>query len=374
MRTIKKSEIKRMVLTSYHIGTCNMKCSYCYVWNQGDKIQEIPWSLEQIKKAFSKKRLGGTCIINICADGEPLIHPMMPDIIKAHLEEGHYVMVVTNGVSTVAIKKILTFDEKLLARIFFKISFHYEEMTRLNLLEKEYSNINLIKQSPCSFSLEYTVTDSFLDDKARQRKMRQECIEKVGALPHLNIPRDSRKFNLNILSGYSWDNYMKKCEELNYDSNFYKFRKQIFGKKYRDFCYSGMRNIWIDMEKGTYNQCYHTTKTRDFMKNINKPLKFIPIGNCCDQAHCYSGHLFMTIGITPPPQTVKYRPNHYDIRSRIGEDGFEWIKPEIRKVFECGVEEKECNRIEKMLFNTFNKIMSRIERNETLKKERKCKK
>ena len=129
-----KNSIKAWVSMSFKFGVCNLSCEYCYIGHHNNKLNDIHYSLEEIRLAFSYKRLGGTCLINICSDGETLIHPLMPSIIKVLLEEGHYVMVVTNGTLKKRIEECLLIENRLLKRLFFKISFQYAELKKKDLI------------------------------------------------------------------------------------------------------------------------------------------------------------------------------------------------------------------------------------------------
>ena len=50
-----------------------------------------------MRKALSKERLGGICLINFCGGGETLLPPEIVKYIRVLLEEGHYIMIVTNA-------------------------------------------------------------------------------------------------------------------------------------------------------------------------------------------------------------------------------------------------------------------------------------
>ena len=66
------------------IKACNFNCEYCYVTQNGWWKSEKPdfsYCLESIDKAFAKERLGGTCMINLCATGETLLYPEMVEVI-----------------------------------------------------------------------------------------------------------------------------------------------------------------------------------------------------------------------------------------------------------------------------------------------------
>ncbi len=351
MRIAKSSPIKKFVGLHFGVGCCNMSCSYCYIGKTGNKIQDIPYTIDEMRRAFAKKRLGGTAFINICSDGETLIHPMMVDIIRMFLDEGHYVMLVTNGTVTRTLKQILELQDEQLARIFFKISFHYEELLKMNMLDKFFENVNMLAGSPCSITVEYITVDETLQHIEGFKKT---CMEGMGALPQINMPRDERKQNLGLFSKYSWEKYLKKIESLNIPSKFFDFRVQYFGRRYKQFCFLGGRYIWVNMKTGYAQQCYRLPPIQNFMKDLNSPVRWIPVGNHCPEAHCYVCYTFFPLGCVDTPEYGKYRPTYYEIRNRKDNKGREWIKPTYKEAFECGVERKEFSSFEKKMVNLFN--------------------
>lgn len=60
---------------------------------------------------MSKERLGGPCMMNLCAVGETLLAPYLLDLTNAMLDNGHYVTIVTNGSLTNKIKEYCKLDE-----------------------------------------------------------------------------------------------------------------------------------------------------------------------------------------------------------------------------------------------------------------------
>ena len=127
--------------------TCNFKCHYCYIaqHNQfSNKIVKFEHSPEFIAKALSKERLGGTCLINLCAGGETLIAEEVIEVTKEILKQGHYVMIVTNGSLTKRFEKIAEFPKDLLKHLFFKFSFHYQELVRLKMLDRYFENVKMM--------------------------------------------------------------------------------------------------------------------------------------------------------------------------------------------------------------------------------------
>ena len=76
--------IKCFITISVPIDFCNLQCEYCYVGqNNGFHKKEIMYhSPEFIRKALSRKRIGGTAFINLCGTGEKLSRSfLMRDII-----------------------------------------------------------------------------------------------------------------------------------------------------------------------------------------------------------------------------------------------------------------------------------------------------
>ncbi len=114
---MEKDKIKRFIDCYVPVTTCNLRCHYCYITQQRKfdaKLPEFKYSAEHVAKALSKERLGGACCINFCGGGETLLPPEMIGIIRKLLEEGHYVMVVTNGTMSKRFDEIAHNDNRQL--------------------------------------------------------------------------------------------------------------------------------------------------------------------------------------------------------------------------------------------------------------------
>lgn len=117
-------------------------------------MPDMSLCVNNVKQAFNKTRLGGLCMVNICAQGETMLPPQMIEIIKSILENGHYVMVVTNGTLKKRFEEVCSFPEELRKRLFFKFSFHYLELMPLSpnsYLEKGYEVYGMIRRSSVDF-------------------------------------------------------------------------------------------------------------------------------------------------------------------------------------------------------------------------------
>lgn len=124
-------KIKRYIDCYVPITTCTLRCHYCYITQHGlfaQKIPKLKYSVGTVRKALSKERLGGTCLINFCAAGETLLLKELLDYVRALLEEGHYVMIVTNATVSNRFDEVVKFPPDLLRRLFFKFSYHYLEL------------------------------------------------------------------------------------------------------------------------------------------------------------------------------------------------------------------------------------------------------
>ncbi len=317
-------KIKRYVECYIDTETCNFRCHYCYIaltnkFNK--KLVKFTHTPEEMRKALSKERLGGVCLFNLCAGGETLLSSDVVPVIKALLEEGHYVMVVTNGSMTNRLKEISNFDKNLLERLIFKFSFHYLELKRLNMMDKFFENIKMMRDAGCSFTLEITPNDEIIPEIDNIIKISEE---KLGAKCHCTIARDDRKKNIDVLSKYDFDEYKKIWSKL--DSNLFDFKKEIFYKKRKEFCYAGDWSIYVNLSNGDVKQCYAGRIIDNIYEDINRPIKFEAIGSNCPQPHCYNGHAFLALGDIPELET----PTYASLRNRVCSDGSEWLNPKMK--------------------------------------------
>ena len=158
-------KMKRFIDCGVGTFACNLRCHYCYVAQNFLFTQKVPtfkYPPALIGKALSKERLGGVCMFNICASGETLIPHEIVEYVRAILAQGHYVMIVTNGMLTKRIKEFTEFPEEYRKRLFFKVSFHYLELKRLNKFDLFFANIDLMREMKASFTIEVTPSDELI--------------------------------------------------------------------------------------------------------------------------------------------------------------------------------------------------------------------
>ena len=336
--------------------TCNFKCHYCYIAQHNkfnNKIVKFNHTPQFIAKSLSKERLGGTCLINLCAGGETLIAEEVIDVVEALLKEGHYVMIVTNGSLTKRFEKISKFPKELLKHLFFKFSFHYLELVRLKMIDRFFENVKMMRDAGASFTIEITPSDElepYIDE------IKDIMMEKMGALPHITIGRKDSE-DIPPLTNHKFEEYLKIWQV--FESDLIDFKKDIFGKKRNEFCYAGEWTGYLNLVTGDLRQCYCGMKIDNIYKNIEKPIKFLPIGCNCTQPHS-----FLSFGDIPELNT----PTYDKLRNRTQSDGTQWLQPEMKAFMQSKLIEsnKEYSEKEKQKINRKN---LKYVRNEKIKQK-----
>jgi exopolysaccharide biosynthesis predicted pyruvyltransferase EpsI/organic radical activating enzyme len=319
-------KIKRLINLHVPVTTCNLRCSYCYITNQSLWNNELPqfkYDAEYIGRAFSLDRLGGACLFNICGGGETLLPPNIPQVIYHILKEGHFIELVTNGTLSKRFDEIACFPASFLERLEIKFSFHYLELCRTKRLETFFCNVNKMRAAGCSITIELTASDVYIE---HIEDIKSVCIKNVGAYCQATIPRDDTKPEKPLMSKYNLGQFKEIWKEL--DSTMLDFKASIFNVKRKEFCYAGAWHLYVNMGTGEAKQCYQSDFNQNIFQNIDKPIKFIPIGKHCREPHCYNGHALLTLGLIPELKT----PTYATIRNRVCADGTEWLTPRF-KVF-----------------------------------------
>lgn len=340
-------KIKRFIDCYVPVTTCTLRCHYCYITVHRKfegPLPEFPYSPQQVRKALSKKRLGGTCLINFCAGGETLLTPKIVEYVRELLEEGHYIMIVTNATVTKRIEEFASFPPELTKHLFFKFSYHYMELKKRGHLNQFFDNIQKVRDAGCSFTLEVTPSDELIP---YIEELKELAMEKVGALPHVTVARDERDPDkLPILTNMSREDYIKTWSQ--FDSKMFEYKMSIFEKKRKEFCYAGDWSFVLNLGTGMANQCYlYCRSQQNIIENPDEPIDFIPIGRNCKEHHCYNGHAWLTLGDIPELQA----PFYSEIRNRRCKDGSEWLQPEMKAIMSSKLYEsnKEYNWWQKFI-------------------------
>jgi len=339
------TKIKRFIDCSVPVTTCNLRCPYCYITQSGGwkaKLPEFKYNAEYIGKALSQERLGGACHLNMCGGGETLLPPEMTDILRVLLENGHYIMVVTNGTVSQRFDEIIKFPSELLKRLGFKFSFHYTELLRTNKLNIFCDNVNKARKAGCSISIELTPYDEL---ESEILNIKDFCKKNFGALCHVTVGRINTDPKLRILTQESKENYRKTWEV--FDSDMFNFKLSTFYVKRREFCYAGSWSGLLDLGTGELTPCYRAKYSQNIFKDLKKPISWVPIGKHCHEAHCYNSHAFLTLGVVPELAT----PTYAEMRNRICDDGEEWLTPEMKSFLSQKLYSENCE------YTTSQKLM-----------------
>ena len=318
--------VKKLIMLTIPTAVCNFHCHYCYLSHTDGAYQgkqaEMHYSPEHVARALSRKRMGGTCFINACANGETLLTKNIDQYFKALVEEGHYLEIVTNMTVTPVIDKILAWNKELLKHIEFKCSFHYLELKRKGLLTLFSENVNKAWNAGASVTVEITPSDELVPFVP---EVMDFSLQNFGALPHVTVARNNATNNIEKLTKLSEADFERIWSA--FDSKLWQYKNSIFGVKQTEFCYSGSWSITVNLATGDAKACYYVPLGNIF-ENPEEPLPDHPIGRC-PIAHCYNGHAFLTFGLIPESTEVKYS----DVRNRIREDGTEWLYPEVKEFF-----------------------------------------
>lgn len=343
-------KIKRYIDCHVPITTCNLRCPYCYVYLTGKfkaKIPEFKYSPSQVRRALSKERLGGICMINFCAWGETLLAPEMLAYIKELLEEGHFISVVTNGTLSKRFDLIAKFPEEYRERLFFKFSYHYLQLKSKNLLDIFFKNVKKMRDAGCSFTIEVTPHDELIPFI---EEMNTRCMWEVGAIPHFTVTRNERTKGFVLQTDLPREEYYKVWGAQK--SSFFEFKKSIFEVPRKEFCYAGNWSFYLNLGTGNMYQCYNSNFKQNIFENPNRPIKFFPIGRHCQTPHCYNGHAWLAWGDIPELDT----PTYGDIRNKCTVYGTEWLQPKMKEFMSHKLKEnnEEYSKFKQHLVNVQN--------------------
>lgn len=325
---IQRKRIHKFIeLLVFGTTECNFHCEYCYVWRKEEFHKGTETSFYPViecRKALSQQKLGGVCHINICASGETMLSKDIVELVYELLDEGHYVSIITNGTVTSKINDILNFPSKLLDRMFFKLSFHYAELKRTKLLDKFWINVDNIRNSPCSYSIEITPCDSLVQDIENVKNEFKKNAN--GAMPHITFTRDSQKEGLDLLSEYSLEEYIQTWKT--FDSDLFDLKSHLYKRKICEYCYAGNWSYRINIVNGNIQSCYQQQLKGTIFDKDYKYLPIMPVGYKCKLDYCFNNHAFLVWGDVPD---IKCK-NYLQMRDRVSDSQEHWIKPEYSAI------------------------------------------
>lgn len=322
------NKMKRMINCIVPVSACNFRCHYCYIGQTvgfNGEIRELPYSTEFIAHALRPERIGEGCHLNLCGSGETLLAPYVIELAKHLTDMGHYCTIVTNGALSKRIDEICTLPPENQDHIFIKFSFHYLELTKRNLLEKFWGNVQKIRDTKCSFSVELTVNDEsipYIPD------IQQNCMENIGALCHVIESRNNNTEGFCRLTKLPEQEHAAAWAQ--FQSSLFDFQQKIWGQKRREFCYAGDWVTNFYLETGDVYTCFADgQKIGNFYEDVENPFPFVAVGENCPWAHCYAAHVLLTSGAIPN----FLAPTYGEVRGRTCADGSAWLKPSFQSFF-----------------------------------------
>lgn len=339
---------KRMILGLIPNKACNFKCKYCYISQLPEREmigKNFNYSVEHMAKCLSPERLGGVCIINLTGEGETLLQSNIIELCDALLSEGHYLELVTNLSVTPRIDKLLALPDEHLRRLEFKISFHYDELKRLNLIQQFWINVEKVKRSPCSFTIELMPHDGLIPEINAIKAM---CMENVGADCQVTIGRADSTKQRGILTEKKYDEYCKLWEQ--FDSPMFSIKKELLNVKRKEFCYAGDWTLYINMFTGETASCYDQPFRQNIFKDPDEDIKYHAVGCHCTLPYCINGHAHISLGVIPE---LGKEYSYSKIRNRSCQNGSEWFSKDVRDFFGSKLYEsnKEYSRMKKNVMN-----------------------
>ena len=309
-------KIQKFIECLLPVTSCNLYCSYCYVIQEERRKMQIPklnYSIDTMQKALTKERFGGTCYFSICGAGETLVPDYALSIVYALLENGHYVNVTTNGTMVKRFDEVVErFSEEFRSRLHFAFSFHYLELKRLNLLDIFFSNIRKVRDAGCSFVLQLNMCDEYMP---YIDEIKELCKKEVGVWPQVALTRTEKNYpdtRLTLHTDGTEENYVEQSRK--FESPLFEFTYKNFLVKRKEFCYAGDWSYVLNLQTGLLKRCYYSCVVQNVFKNIDKPIRQLAVGKCCNSTYCTNSSHFMSLGIIPEIET----PSYYALRNREG--------------------------------------------------------
>lgn len=281
--------------------------------------EEFKHTPKQVAESLSRRRLHGTALINICGTGETLFSVFALELARELLNEGHFVIIATNGTPTKAFKTIALLPSAVIGRLAVKFSFHYLELRRLNLFDVFWKNVRITRNAGAGISLEMCPTDELIPYIEDIKKI---CLENAGAFPHLTNARDQRTDDFRIMTKLPPDEYKKTWGAFHGDMFDLKF--ESFGVKRTEFCYAGDWSAYMNAATGRMWSCHFGKEiSGDICRDVNNPIPFSAVGKCA-APYCVNAHCGMGMGCLPDVKA----PSFCAVRDRECLDGTHWLTTE----------------------------------------------
>lgn len=282
--------VKRFIALDAQMSVCNLRCSYCYVRQQGRDLHCMPDYaplIPKIHSAFSAEVLGGTSLIYLYADGEPLLSPSMADVVRELLRAGHYVAIVSNMTCAQTLDRLVALPQEWRSKLLFFASLHYTELQRTNSLELFAAGIATMRAAGCSCVVRLCLAPEYLPIL---EEIRTFCRESLGGDP--------------VICHYVEDHGLdEKTEKTlaeaaeSFHCGAYDFQKQIHRVPVTDYCHAGEWSYAIGLWSGEVRDCLHGRVLHHVYESPCVPIPRSPVGCSCPLSWCMCGAHFLSWGV-----------------------------------------------------------------------------
>ena len=309
------------------VTACNLKCSYCYVIQESRRAMKIPplqYSLDTIQRALRKERFGGTCYFSICGAGETLMPDYIVDLVGRILDNGHYVNITSNGTLSRRYQQMMeSYPQEQLSRLHFAFSLHWIELKHLNMLDRFFDNVRLVRGHGCSVVVQLNMCDEYMP---HLDEIKERCKQEIGAWPQIAATRREDGFPVKRISLYTdrpEEEYIAAGKS--FDSPLFDFTIKNFMVRRHEFCYAGDWSYQLNLQTGLLKRCYCSCVVQNIFKNTENAIFKMAVGHACNSLYCNNSSHFMSLGVIPEIDS----PSYAELRNR---PEAEWYTPEMNDV------------------------------------------
>lgn len=296
--------IKRFFECTLPISVCNLECSYCYVIQENRrtmKNEQLDYSPEYIAHALRKERVGGVCWINLCGVGETMAQKEIVPLVKALLQEGHFVSLTTNGTLSHKYDELIAECKGLLGHLHLAFSLHYIELKKHGWIERYFENVLKMRKAGASVLVQFNLCDEYMP---HLEEIKLLCLEKVGAYPQVALTRNEKSKPVSIMTSLSDEEYYRIGQE--FQSPLFEFTYKNFMVKRKEYCYAGEWSGVLDMKTGVLKKCYRSEGGINIFKDPESSIPFSAVGYNCCSSYCVNSSHFMSLGVIPTIKTPTY--------------------------------------------------------------------
>lgn len=225
------------------------------------------------------------------------------DIAHELLKNGHIVNITTNGTLKKQFMRLEKFKQEEKERLHFSFSFHYLELRRSGTMDIFFENVNFVQRQGCSFVVQLNLCDEYISCMDEIKKV---CIRELGALPQIAATRkeDAALQKIELLTDMTQEEYISYGKQ--FQSPLFEYTMENFNVKREEFCYAGQRSGTLNLADGSLCKCYADPRPQNIFENVNKPIKFEPMGENCGCSYCFNSSHFKSLGVIDDNDTRTY--------------------------------------------------------------------